>query len=444
METNGAPSDPWPRPSWDLSSLTLAAFYFSPDLDLARVRVAVAEAEAVTAGARPNPDIGFHPEYVTNALGIVSPWILGFTFDLPIETAGQRGIRVAWAAHLTEAARLALAQAAWDVRMRVRTALVDHLLARREIDLARGEERVRRASLDLLEERLSAGEVSRPDVDEARTDAAAAALRIVETEGRVAMTRSALARAVGVPARTLDGVDLRWSSAFEEEGEWEGLDRLPGTETVSSPAIRTACVLSRLDLRAGLGEYAFAEEALRLEVAKQYPDIRIGPGYTFDQDQHKFGFGIQISLPIFNRNEGPIAEAEAHRREVALRVEVIQETALGGLDEALAAYRAAFEELAVARISVENLLRRRIIAGREALEAGEIDQLVLSGIEIQATLEARAGLEALRRAQGALGALEDVVQRPLDGTGLPPETAVGVESPRPSDPQGDEERGDRP
>jgi hypothetical protein len=47
----------WP-PIWDLGTLTLAAFYYHPDLDVARAGVGVTEAGIVTAGARPNPTVG--------------------------------------------------------------------------------------------------------------------------------------------------------------------------------------------------------------------------------------------------------------------------------------------------------------------------------------------------------------------------------------------------
>ncbi len=82
---------PWPPGSWNLELLTQAAFYYHPDLDLARARWAVAEAGVITAGHRPNPAVGFSPIYVSNAAGNTLPWLFGLTFDIPIETAGKRG-----------------------------------------------------------------------------------------------------------------------------------------------------------------------------------------------------------------------------------------------------------------------------------------------------------------------------------------------------------------
>ena len=38
----------------------------------------------------------------------------------------------------------------------------------------------------------------------------------------------------------------------------------------------------RADVLAALAEYAAAEALLRSEIAKQYPDIHLNPGYSFD------------------------------------------------------------------------------------------------------------------------------------------------------------------
>jgi len=100
--------------------LTLAAFYYQPDLDVARAKWEVAEAGVITAGGRPNPSVGFTPQYNVNAAGGISPWILNFSLDIPLETAGKRGYRIARAEHISEAARLNIAGVAWQVRSRLR------------------------------------------------------------------------------------------------------------------------------------------------------------------------------------------------------------------------------------------------------------------------------------------------------------------------------------
>src|SRR5262249_29704598 len=58
----GAPR--WPIEKWDLGTLTVAALYYHPSLEVARAQWRVAEAGIATAGARPNPTLSITPQYV--------------------------------------------------------------------------------------------------------------------------------------------------------------------------------------------------------------------------------------------------------------------------------------------------------------------------------------------------------------------------------------------
>src|SRR5437773_920169 len=140
-ETNG-----WPRKSWDLNALSLAAFYYHTDLDLVRAKWGVTRAGVVTASERPNPSVSLAPAYDTTT---TPPWILGLSFDIPVETAGKRGYRLALAARLSEAARLNLAATAWQVRSRVRRSLLE-LYAARETESALKEQADAQANLAAL------------------------------------------------------------------------------------------------------------------------------------------------------------------------------------------------------------------------------------------------------------------------------------------------------
>ena len=159
----GHPASFWPPKTWDLQTLSLAALYFSPALDLARARLARADAAIVTAGARPNPTLGISP-------GIPSPYLLTLDFAIPMETAGKRGYRIQSARTLDQAARFDLADSAWSVLSGVRLALLNYLLASRSLELFGSEEQVRADQVKILEQIFSAGEIPRLDVDLARIE----------------------------------------------------------------------------------------------------------------------------------------------------------------------------------------------------------------------------------------------------------------------------------
>lgn len=399
------------RPAdWNLDLLTLAGFYYHPELEVARARVGVAEAGLVRAGMSPNPSVSLSPGMSANAPAGVKPWILGFAFDIPIETAGKRGRREDLAERLTQAARYDLGQAAWEVRSHLRSALAAHLLAVLELQVLGAEEGARAQAASLIEKKRAAGEVSRPEVDLAQIELATTRLAIRPAEGRVIETRAQVAQAIGVPGTALAGVTFAWPD-FEKP---------PEEDVLSLPRLQQEGLLNRLDVRKTLADYAASEAALALEISNQYPDIHLGPGYFWDEGEHKFNLGLSVTLPLLNRNEGPIAEAEARRRETEARFRALQARVIGETEQVLARYRAAVRELADATALVARLDAREQSAKR-AVDLGEEDPLTLAGVRVQRAVAARARIDALGRVQAALGALEDAAQRPLSPPGVLPD-----------------------
>ncbi len=388
---------PWPPNAWDSAALSLAALYFNPALDAARARVAESQAAIVTAGARPNPSLSITP-------GIPSPYLFNLDFSVPIETSGRRGHRIQAARSLDEAAQFDLADSAWKVRSAVRLALLEYLLTSRTLDLLRSQEQIRGDQINILEQRLSAGEISRTEVDLARIELSKAHLAINTTEGQLGEAKAALAASIGIPVAGLQGLDLLWRD----------LDSPPSAESLLPTEIQRNAVLNRLDIRRSLAQYQAAEGDLQLEISKQYPDLQIGPGYTYEERNNFFVIGLSTTLPIFNRNQGPIAEAEARRREAAASFVEKQAQVIAGVERALALYTAALKELAEVDQTLRKLQDAQLRMMEQAVRLGEEDRLSLNGVQVQSSLMAQARLDALRRAQGALGELEDAVQRPLD------------------------------
>lgn len=387
----------WPPKAWELRTLSLAALYFNPTLEAARARVAEAEAASITAGARPNPSLSVAP-------GIPSPYLFNLDLAVPIETAGKRGHRIQVARSLGQAARFDLADAAWKVRSSVRVALLNYLLASRGLEFLHSEEQVRGEQVNILEQRLSVGEIPRPEVDLARIELSKTHLALSTAEGQLNEAKSALAAAIGIPTAGLQGFDFSWSE----------LDSPPSAASFSRGQIQRDAVLNRLDVRRALAQYAAAEADLQLEISRQYPDFQIGPGYTYEERNNFFTIGLSTTLPLFNRNQGPIAEAEARRKEAATIFLEKQAQVIADSERALALYTAALKELAEADQSLRKLRDTQLQMMQQAVQLGEEDRLGLNGVQLQSSALARTQLEALARAQSALGELEDAVQRPLD------------------------------
>jgi outer membrane protein TolC len=349
----------------------------------------------VTAGARPNPVFDFVP-------GVPTPYLLTQDFLFTIETAGKRERRIEIARDLDQAAQLDLADSAWTVVMGARLGLLNYLVASRNLELLHAEQQVREDQVSILERILTAGEMRRLDVDLARIELSKTQVAARTAEGQVADAKAALAAAVGIPVAGLDGAEFSWSH----------MDAPPAAESLSADQIQREALLNRLDIRRALAQYAAAESAVRSEIAKQHPNFNIGPGYTFEERNSFFTLGFSISPPLFNRNQGPIAEAEGRRQEAAGAFLQTQAQVIARSEHALAVYTSALKEVAEAQ-SLYQLQETQLQTVQQAIQAGADTRLSLDGVQIQLSILARARLDALARAQRALGDLENAVQRPL-------------------------------
>jgi len=391
-----------PAKPWDLRALTLAAFYYHPDLDLARAGAAVAQASIVTAGERPNPSVTFAPGFnATTPLGLLTPWIMTFDFDIPIETAGKRGYRLAQARHLTDAARLNIATVAWQVRSGVRGRVLDLRAAVETEALLAKQEEIQRDNVKLLELQLSAGAVSPFEVTQARLALDAIRLARHDAAAQQADARVQLAGALGVTAQAVENLTI----------SFDDLTRAPSE--VPAPDVRRQALVNRADVLGALAEYAASQAALQLEIARQYPDIHLGPGYQMDQAESKWTLALPFVVPVFNRNKGAIGEAEARRTVAASRFVAVQARAIGEVERAVASFRAAREKVAALDAMMADLTRQEQAAER-LLKAGEISRLELGSTQLELYTGALARLDAQVRVQRALGDLEDAMQRAID------------------------------
>jgi len=124
-------------------------------------------------------------------------------------------------------------------------------------------------------------------------------------------------------------------------------------------------LLNRSDLLALLSEYVACEEDLRLELARQYPDVHFNPGYEYDQGDNKWGVGLSLELPFMNRNRGPIAEAEARRSECVAKFIALQAHILEGIERDLTAFQFTEKSFYHADSLAANLTKQeRLLNGR--------------------------------------------------------------------------------
>lgn len=394
----------WPPARYGRGELLLAALALNPDLAEARAHLAEADAAVRTAKALPNPSVNLALERYAQDQAGSSPWLWGVSTNWLIDTLVRRRLRTDLADAGVRAARLDYAEKVWEVRRTLRTALADVLLGEHQRALA--DEAVSKATAlqAAQEKRRALGEAMPADVLQVALLLAQARDAAASAAQRVADARARLARAVGVPAHALDGVALAW----------DDLESPPPPPAAKLDELTTQARLSRPDLERALVDYATRETELRQQVRMQYPQISIGPGYTYDHGVRKLQFNLGTTLPLFDQNQGPIAEAEARREAAGRHIEAVQasiDSEIDGAAAKFAAARAALDAAAHGRAAAERLQRQTATGYAH----GEDDRLAVLNAELATVTAAQAQLTAADQAQQALGALEDAVRTPLEG-----------------------------
>src|SRR5690606_28099797 len=106
--------------------------------------------------------------------------------------------------------------------------------------------------------------------------------------------------------------------------------------------------------------YHAAEERLRLEVRKQYPDITLGPVYGNEEGMDRLGVGFSVPIPILNANRRGIAEANAARDAARAEWEQAVQEASSALAQAEAAIAATRQRVTTLQETVAPLANQQI------------------------------------------------------------------------------------
>ncbi|HYQ02034.1 MAG TPA: TolC family protein [Polyangiaceae bacterium] len=197
----------------------------------------------------------------------------------------------------------------------------------------------------------------------------------------------------------------------------------PGQSLALSPQLSTdeagreaRASSARPQLQADAARTAAADSTLSAERAKRWPWLEVQARYRkHDQSNHPddVSLGLEVTLPIFNQNPGPIAAAEASRhalRDVATAHRLGIERDVRVLRAESARRREIAEHYAQ---SIAPVLNEHAALVKQALSGMELDLTALltaedmvtrSGIEyLEARLAQRKAEIALARALGEYG-----------------------------------------
>lgn len=272
------------------------------DLLIARFGIEFSKGQEITARLFPNP---------VASVGVVSSPVGGRTLSNSgqvypqiqqlFELAGKRGYRIESAEFGTQSAEAGFEDAVRQLSLAVKDSYYRVQLARRRLALA--EENKDRFSriLEVNTIRLKKGFIAEVDLIRIRLQYIDFQSQVIQATQEAESARSDLRRLL----RVSPAVELELTSKLE----FKWLD--PNIEKLGAMAVEI-----RPDVRVKRLVLSQREADLKLAKAYRIPDVTIGAGYAIQgargpDNSNQMAFNLGMPLPLFNRNQGGIVQAEA-------------------------------------------------------------------------------------------------------------------------------------
>lgn len=398
------------------SDLVRRALTSNTEFAAARLEIERGRARLRQAGLRPNPSFDF--EQTTGRLtGSAGERETSVGFALPLELGGKRQRRIDLARAELEAAEAEVADRERRLVAQVRAAYAEAMAALRELEITENLSNLDQQTARIIEARVTEGESAPIESRLLQVEVARLKARRALVEGRLKAAMLRLKNLAGMgsnePLRL--GEDLAQPVLLEPSASLEAAVDI---------ALRT-----RPDLRLAKLTEEVAQAGLRLARAQATPDVTAFSRYTvgrsvFDdtpvgvlRDRDKLvTFGVSISIPVFNRNQGAKAEAEALILQASRRREFVEAMVRSEVASAYARYEASkaalaiYEQGVLAR-SVENI---RSIRGAYEIGAFRVTDLL---VEQRRYVDSqREFIEALAERYRALADLQSAMGAPVSPT----------------------------
>lgn len=286
----------------DPDAVAALAVVNNPALVAQRARAGVSEAQAFAAGLLPDPTFSLGTNKVLVGPDKLLDIAAGLGFDL--NALRTRAVRRAAAVAQARQVRLDLAWAEWQAAGQARLQAVRVGSLEQVVALAQASQRSSRSLLDRITRAATRGDIRGDRLQAARLAVYSANETGRITERDLTTARSELTRILGLPP----GYALRLAAP-------SFLAPPPPNDVLF--ALATA---NRTDLAALRAGYAAQEAAVRRAILEQFPSLSLSLNSQRDSAGNLLvGPAIGFTLPLWNRNRGPIAVERATR--AALRAE---------------------------------------------------------------------------------------------------------------------------
>ena len=393
--------------SGDLIRRALAA---NAELAAARLDIERGRARIAQAKLRPNPSIDF--EQTTGQLtGSKGEREISIGFSLPLELGGKRQRRIDLAQIELAAAEAEVAERERLLVREIHFAHLDALTSLRELQITERLTTIDTQTGRIIEARVTEGDSSPLELSLIRVETDRLKARRSLIEGRLQTAFLKLKRLTGIAPNQA----LRVRESL--------LTPLPLLEpSLSIEDAIDIALKTRPDVRLARIFEEAARAGLRLAQAQATPDLIAFSKYSvnrslFDdtpvgvlRDKDKLlTFGVSISLPFFNRNQGAKAEAEIAIQQTQRRRKFVEATVRSEVAAAYAQYEAARNSLAIFEKGVIERSAQNIRAISLAYELGAFSLTELLSEQRRLLDSEREFIEALAERYRALTEIQSAI-----------------------------------
>ncbi len=319
------------------------------------VECGLAHADLVQAGLLPNPEvIYFFP---------VDNKPFKYAFEFPLEALWLRPIRVAAAEREVARVRERLTQSGLDLIRDVRQTYADVLLAERRATVAEEARSLRGRIAEVSDKRLEAGDISRQEAVTASIDAQRGRQEEVRARHDVTLAEERLRQVMGLG-------DLRTPLKLQGVAT-------PIRSEQDVDSLTTEATSSRPDAQAATRLTEAAAQRLELAEVGWFRFLGILDATSGRRTGHEFGPAFRMTLPLFHRNQGAIARAQAELEQAARRRQTVHQQIVWEVRTAHERLEQSHAELAVLQQDVQPRVEDAISKAEAAYRAGNTPYVVV-------------------------------------------------------------------
>ncbi len=368
------------------------AVLLNPDLKSVRDQRALATAQLLEVGLLPDPILSFSQDFPleSNGPGYVTAQSTQLGFDLT--SLLTRGLRRSAAKAAQLSVDLDVAWQEWQVAEAAKLSVYRILALDPQADLADEAVAALGEILHAVEKASVSGEMSQGDVASARIGFDIGQRNALSTRQSRDRERQALNALLGLPPH---------EQLALEKPMGRPLKKRPWNELPSEQLLIQG-LDQRLDLVALQKGYDSQDARLRLAIWSQFPSIGISLSRAQDTSNVATGgYGVAVSLPLFNRGQGLVAMENATRQQLYDQYLARLFHARSDVAQIFSDIKAVKEMIATAQAALP-VLEAQAEASRAAFAGGNLDLLTRNQNKLS-VLSQRAAIASLRANLDDLG-----------------------------------------